>query len=97
MACDRAKTTHLWLKDEERYFRCIIARFENLTYEGRPFHGSFWGFPQMIVEEGTATSIRLAVKEKQFAFLEKWQEDMATFKEADINFTEVCNEIFGDG
>ena len=97
MKCNRAETTHVWLKDGERYVRCLSAKFEGLKFNGRPLDGWFWGFPCMIVETGETTFNRLAVVERVFSTEQECRLDHACFSQEDVNFTEICNDIFADG
>jgi len=69
MACDHVETVHVWLKDEDGYFRCLLARFDSLTCNGKALSNRFWGFPHVIAQEDNITFNRLAVMEKR---LTRW-------------------------
>lgn len=97
MSCDHVETVHIWLKVKGGYVRCLSARFDGLKYDGYPLESRFWGFPCIIAEDGSVTFNRLAVAEKRFKTLQECQEDLSSFNETDFDFTEFCNDIFGDG
>lgn len=103
MRCSCVETKHIWIKANGYYTRCILARFENLAYTGfkdqwSAIGGAFWGFPHIIEVDGRFCYNRLAVEEKRFKRKSDMMEDRAAFPLArDVNFTEFCNDIFGDG
>lgn len=103
MRCDCVETQHYWIKAEGYYTRCVTARFENLQYEGIGenwigIDDMIWGFPHIIEVNGRYTYNRLAVEEKRFARRKDLVSDKEAFPAArDINFTDFCNDVFGDG
>lgn len=103
MKCSCVETKHLWIRAEGYYTRCIMARFENLSYKGfgdqwSMVDGAFWGFPHVIDLDGQFCYNRLAVEEKRFKSKTEFMEDRTQFPtERDVAFTEFCNDIFGDG
>ncbi len=103
MRCDVVKTTHYWFSLDGIYCSAVKARFENLRYEDigggwTAIEDRFWGFPMMIMPEGRYLHNRLAVEEKRFKRKKDAEEDRAAFPLArDVDFTEFCNDIFGDG
>lgn len=103
MKCDVVNTTHFWFSLDGGYRRAVKARFENLQYEGigggwHHLDDCFWGFPQIIVNEDSVLYNRLAVEEKRFKRKKEAEEDRTGFVLArDVDFTEFCNDIFGDG
>ena len=103
MKCDCVETRHYWIKADGYYARCVTARFEGLAYEGfagswMNADGGFWGFPHMIEVNGRFCFNRLAVEEKRFKRRKDLLEDKSAFPIArDVDFSEFCNDIFGDG
>ena len=103
MRCDVVESTHYWFSLDGIYCRAVKARFENLQYENigggwANVEDNFWGFPMMIVQEGRYLYNRMAVEEKRFKRKAEAQEDRAAFPlNRDVDFTEFCNDIFGDG
>lgn len=103
MRCDVVETTHLWLSIDGVYCRAVLAKFENLQYEGigggwDRLDDGYWGFPTMIVPDGRYVYNRLAVEEKRFKRKKDAGKDRAQFPLLrDVDFSEFCNDIFGDG
>lgn len=103
MRCDCVEARHYWIKADGYYTRCITARFENLAYEGIgdswvSVGDMIWGFPHIIEVNGRYSFNRLAVEEKRFTRHKDLIADKEAFQMAhDVNFTEFCNDIFGDG
>lgn len=103
MRCSNVETKHIWIKADGYYARCILARFENLVYKGfrdqwSGVDGAFWGFPHIIELDGRFCYNRLAVEEKRFKCKSDMMEDQESFSlTRDVDFTEFCNDIFGDG
>lgn len=63
-----------------------------------PVGGSVLGFSKMIEPEGRYLYNRLAVEEKRFKRKRDADEDRASFPlTRDVDFSEFCNDIFGDG
>lgn len=57
-----------------------------------------WGHPHMVELEGTCTFNRLAVVECRFKKHIDLLEDYKRFETLqEVDFTEFCNDIFGDG
>ena len=103
MRCDCVESRHYWFAAEGYYARCVVARFENLSYDGvagsRCMVGDmFWGFPHMIECNGKYVFNMLIVEEKRFKRKKDFLKDKAEFAEnRDVDFREFCNDIFGDG
>lgn len=103
MKCDVVDTTHYWFSLDGIYCRAVKARFENLRHEDIgggwiAIEDRFWGFPTMIVPEGCYLYNQLAVEEKRFKRKKDAEKDMTAFPLVrDVDFTEFCNDIFGDG
>ena len=81
----------------------ICPRFENLRHEDIgggwiAIEDRFWGFPTMIMPENCYLYNQLAVEEKRFKRKKDAEKDMTAFPLVrDVDFTEFCNDIFGDG
>lgn len=95
--------TFYWFSEKGAYCRCMIAQFQNLEMES--FAGSWrtladvtWGHPHIVELEGICTFNRLAVIESRF---EKHVDLLKDYKHfqlpSEVDFTEFCNDIFGDG
>ena len=103
LRCDCVETVHYWLRLKDRYLRVVKANFKNLEFLSeihgwRTLHSHFWGFPKMIVSAEGDVYNRLAVCEKSFESLAEAETDIAAFPSLkDVDFTEFCNDIFGDG
>lgn len=102
MKADKIYNTHIWLSYEKTFIRCIKSSFTNLAYEhlngvyASP--GMIWGFPHQIEEKNTETYSRLFVIEKTFNNKDELLKDIKAFRiKQDPVFTEVLNDIFGDG
>ena len=102
MSSRMVESVHVWLKYDNRYYRCIRARMDRLHYSDelddslKPLHGIFWGFPHIIEYAEPYTYNRLFEKEKVFDTWEEAERDMKAFT-CEIVLTEVFNDIFGDG
>lgn len=98
-----ARIKHFWFKYENKFLRCIKADMTDLQYRNTkgawiPLEGGYWGFPNIIMFEPPHTYSQLAVKEKVFNTIEELKTDDENFEPGiDINFTEFCNDIFGNG
>lgn len=57
-----------------------------------------WGFPCILAGNQFGFRNRLAESEKQFKTMEEVQQDWEVFlKSPDPDYSEFCNDIFGDG
>lgn len=104
MSCEKVESEHLWLRCKDRYYRCFMAKFYSLKYgtdpnEQTPAGGMLWGFPEMLeVDDLPLMWNRLAEPEKDFKTLAEAQADWEAFRAApNPDFSEFCNDIFGDG
>lgn len=95
--------TFYWFSEKDRYRRCMTARFQNLELESltgkwTPLAEITWGHPHIVELEGTCTYNRLAVVDSFFKKHNDLLEDFNRFQPPDeVDFTEFCNDIFGDG
>ena len=103
MSCEKVESEHLWLRCKDRYYRCFMAKFYSLKYgtdpnEQTPAGGMLWGFPEMLeVDDLPLMWNRLAEPEKNFKTLAEAQADWEAFRAApNPDFSEFCNDIFGD-
>lgn len=101
---EKAESEHIWLLHGKLYVRCIKICFTNLQYadvdtdaEFEPIDTGF-GFPNMIDIKDDLTSNKLFVIEKYFDNEEELLKDIKKFiNTPDPIYTEVFNDIFGDG
>ena len=103
MRCDKVECNHFWLKDGNNYVRCMKAVFYGLAYEGlmddwTEVGGMLWGYLHMIEYEPPRVFNRLAETEKTFNSKDEALKDWTSFRSNYApDFTEFCNDIFGDG
>lgn len=103
MRCDTVETQHFWFAAEGYYVRGLMAMFENLQYSGMrdewiPLDDKFWGFPHIIEESDSLMYNTLIVEEKRFTRRKDLKADKDQFAtKRDVDFTQFCNDIFGDG
>lgn len=103
MKCDKAECRHIWLSCYGKYSRCIKANFTNLRYENtegefKKLGDMLWGLPGQISGIDGDLFNRLFVEEKVFKNKKEAMLDFEQFEKTnDINFTEILNDIFGDG
>ena len=94
--------THVWLKHDNRYYRCVRARLTDLHYDTEPdgqpkrYTGTTWGFPSIIDYSEPYTYNRLYETERIFNTWEEAEADIRAFSD-DAILTEFFNDIFGDG
>ena len=95
--------TFYWFSEKGSYCRCMTAQFQNLEMESlkgtwHPLADITWGHPHIVELEGTCTFNRLAVVECRFKKHIDLLEDYKRFETPqEVDFTEFCNDIFGDG
>lgn len=103
MRCSKVETRHLWLECDGTYSRVMFANFTNLDYQGVIDHWKavgtmLWGYPELLNYEPPHIYNRIAEPEKVFATENECEEDWIAFKTLPVpDFTEFCNDIFGDG
>ena len=102
----KAESEHIWLGHGKLYVRCIKTCFTNLQYsdvdtdaEYEPIEtGIGFGFPNMIDIKDDLTTNKLFVIEKFFDNEEELLKDIRKFTNTpDPIYTEIFNDIFGDG
>lgn len=102
MQCEKVKCEHLWLSCMGTYTRVIRAEFIDLQYENTvgdyTSPSMLWGFPHQIEIDGNKIYSRLFVVEKVFDNRDEALLDMENFKkESKPDFSELLEDIFGDG
>lgn len=103
MKCSEVEAKLVWIQTEEGVRRLIRARFKNLQCQGTSKHwlsldGGFWGFLHMMESKDGWTYNRLAVIERFLEGPEQALEEASSIKKIrDVDFTEVLNDVFGDG
>ena len=103
MRCDEVKSEHLWLACDGEYCRATKAMFSRLQYTGtigkwNHVGTMLWGFPCILTGNPFSFWNRLAEPEKQFKTKEDAKRDWELFPEnPDPDYSEFCNDIFGDG
>lgn len=102
MRFQSAEIQQFWFESDYTYIRAMKAKITDLKYE--EYNGTWsdigtpWGFPHIIEEEPTYTYNRLAVADKGFDNKTEAEIDYEHFLSVpDTDFTEFCNDIFGDG
>ena len=103
MRCDKVESEHLWFACGGEYFRAVKAVFLKLQYAGTADQWNhigtmLWGFPCILTGNPFSFWNRLAETEKHFKTMEEVQQDWKAFLKApDPDYSEFCNDIFGDG
>lgn len=104
MRWEQAESEHIWIKHKDRYFRCIKASFTDLQYSGFDKEDTYkeliftMGFPGIVDISSNSVFNRLFVSEKIFENKEEMLCDAEKFENApDPIYTEIFNDIFGDG
>lgn len=103
MHFDNASTEHIWISYNKKYYRCIRAEIENLGYWNTIISkyaeiDMFWGYPHQLEWDGNKIRNRMFVIEKSFDKKEDMLKDIDEFdKNPNPVFTEVLNDVFGDG
>lgn len=102
MKCSKAESTHIWITCHRKFYRCIKTTFTNLRYEsiGGKYKtiNMLWGYPHQIEFNKNTLYNRMYVVEKTFKTRAELLKDIENFElNPDPVFTEVLNDIFGDG
>lgn len=103
MRCDSVDTQHLWISSAKGYYRIVKAHFNNLQHKGfkdnwYTLQDGFWGHPKVLDADGPMLTNRLFAAEKKFENRDEAMQNMLQFHDIrDVDFTEFCNDIFGDG
>lgn len=103
MRFSKAEVQHLWFGFRHQYVRTMRATITDLHYstdeeEWTPVGSGFWGFPHMLEKVKPYIYNRLAVEDKVFKTYKDAKADYVQFLSVlDTNYTEFCNDIFGDG
>ena len=103
MRCDKVRSEHLWFECDGKWIRAFKAEFSFLRYQGTIGQWTLvgnmlWGFPGMLTGEPAKFYNVLAEPEAFFASREELEKDWIEFKASPgPDYTEFCNDIFGDG
>lgn len=104
MRWKEVESEHIWLRYENCYIRCIKATFTNLEYASSDIEDRYRkiefsaGFPKMINFYNETVSNKLYVAEKYFENEDEMLCDIKKFKKSpNPIYTEIFNDIFGDG
>ena len=100
---DKVTVHQVILAQGNRYIRCIRPVFENLMVYKRylsppqwqQIGNRFWGFPGIMVWDGKYTYPRLYIEQEVYENLGEAFVDLND--ETKINYSKICDEIFGDG
>lgn len=102
MKVDKCDISVLWIRHRRKYYRCIKPIFTNLCYTGDPRNDyvpvkNFWGQPGYFSLEDETLSSSIYAIDKKFEDKQELLKDIENFEVDSINFTQVINEVFGDG
>lgn len=103
MRCDKVVSEHLWFECEGEWIRAVKAEFMFLRYQGpigqwKLVGDMLWGFPGMLTGNPAKFYNVLAEPEKYFKTKSDLEADWQAFRGMpDPDYTEFCNDIFGDG
>lgn len=103
MRCDKVVSEHLWFACEGEWIRTVKAEFKCLSYQDpigqwKLVGNMLWGFPGMLTGNPAKFYNVLAEPEKIFQTRNDLEADWQAFKGTpDPDYTEFCNDIFGDG
>lgn len=104
MRWEKSESKHVWLRYKNCYLRCIKAKFHDLEFAVVDIEDNYeavdmtMGFPKQTVFGENTVGNRLYVIEKGFDNEEELLQDIENFRNApDPIYTEIFNDIFGDG
>lgn len=103
MRCSKVETVHRWVQCDDSFHRVLYAQFTDLEYQGtigqwNQVGDMLWGYPEILHYDPPRIHNRLAEPECSFDSLEELEKDWVKFcKEPRPDFSEFCNDIFGDG
>lgn len=101
--CKSASTHHIWIEADGYFVRVVKAAFNTLQLQAdndlwTPLGHNFWGHPKILCTNKGSVFNRLAVEETRFENRDAAVSNFVRFyEEKDMDFSEFCNEIFGDG
>lgn len=103
LRCKCAVTHHIWIEADCHFVRVVKVEFNTLQLHAgndlwAPLGHNLGGHPKILcTNEGNVLN-RLAVEEKRFENRDAAVLNFVQFyEEKDMDFSEFCNEIFGDG
>ena len=94
MKTDEGRVAVYWIEEEGLYKRIILPYFINLRYNDHKVTSS-WGNPDVIVIGDNYITLNYGYCDKIFSSKEEMENDIVNPSQFD--FTQFCNEIFGDG
>ena len=103
LRCKSAVTRHIWIEVDGQFVRVVKAAFNTLQLQAdndlwAPLGRNLWGHPKILCTNEGSILNRLAVEEKRFENRDAAVSNFVQFyEEKDMDFSEFCNEIFGDG
>ena len=103
MRCAKVESEHLWLACGREYCRVTKAVFTKLQYAGaigqwKDVGTMLWGFPCILTGDSSGFRSWLAEPERHFKTMAEARRDQEAFShDPDPDFSEFCNDIFGDG
>ena len=103
MRCEKVESEHFWFACDREYFRATKAVFTNLQYAGaigqwKDVGNMLWGFPCILAGGPAGFRNQLGEPEMRFQNKTEAQKDWEAFTIApNPDYTEFCNDIFGDG
>lgn len=96
-------THHMWIEADGRFVRVVKAEFNTLQLQvdnnlWAPLGYNLWGHPKILCNNAGSVLNRLAVEEQRFENRDAAVSNFVQFyEEKDTDFSEFCNEIFGNG
>ena len=100
MRCKSALISQNWVSRKNEFSRCFKVIFEGLEYEGLngwvKIGHMLWGYPHMIEFEDPLIYNRLMMQDEVFPSLREAMDSLENSSQT-FDFSEFCNDIFGDG
>lgn len=100
---DRLESVHVWLRYNEKFWRCIRARITNMTIDTEPdgknahsYGEQIWGHPNIVEYRDPYHFNRMYVIEKRFDSEKELLEDMEQFH-GEVELKGFLDDIFGNG
>ncbi len=100
---ERLESVHVWLRYNQKYWRCLRARITDMTIDTEPdgenahsYGEQIWGHPNIVEYRKPYHFNRMYVIEKHFESEKELLEDMEQFH-GDVELKGFLDDIFGDG
>lgn len=99
MKIDEGRVAVYWIEEEGQYKRIILPYFVNVQYDGgitgyRQVNNA-WGNPEVIVINDNSITLNYGYCDVIFPSPKEFYNDI--LKPRPFDFTQFCNEIFGNG